>query len=176
MPLVYVQRWVAPSAAFKEGGTQYLVDGAELSFDPGSTIVLSEGVFGETGDYVLFDYSDGAFPVPAELSNVTVDTSGLILSGNYTLTDDTANSRIILSLKSRPDNGTQYVTGDLDITAPMIVILNASLFATAGTYVLFEVTGTITPGSAANINCISLKGLSAGTPVVVGNQIKVTLA
>ena len=176
MPLIFVQRWVAPTAQFIEGGTQYLENGAQLSFAPGSTIALSNGVFGETGNYILFDYSAGSFPTPSQLSNVTVDTSGLALSGDYTLTNDPDNYRVVLSLKSRPDNGTQYVEGDLNITAPITMMLRADLYATPGDYVLFDVTGTIAAGSETKIQCVSLKGLSAGAPSISGNQIKVTLA
>lgn len=183
MPLIYVQRY-APTVQIIEGGTQYLENDAELRFtssSPKTNIVLSNDVFGATGDYVLFDYSAGSFPNPAQLSNVTVDTSGLILSGDYTLTDDPANSRVILSLKSRSTNGTQYVDGNLDIAATLTMILSSALYATAGEYILFEVAAgkTISPASAGNISLVVPPGRSIAVPPYVpvsGNQIKVTLA
>lgn len=175
MPLIYVQRYAPPTAAASTDGTQY-VDGA-LSFAGATTIVLSNDVYGTTQQYVLFDYSGGSFPTPAQLSNVTIDTSNLILSEFDSLTDDTANDRIILTLKSLATNGKQFVDGNLDIAGPTTVILNSTLYATAGTYELFEVTGTISPASVGNLSCVAAKaGLTAGVPYQIGNIIYVTLA
>ena len=176
MPLIYVQRYVVAQAAFEEGGTQY-VDGV-LSFTGPMTIYLSNAVFGQTGDYVLFDYSDGSFPTPAQLSNVTVNDDDLALSQFSSLTDDTANSRIILSLISNPTNGCQYVDGVLTISNPMTVVLNGALYKTAGTYTLFDWSGGGSfVGSASNITLSPPAGRSvASAPAVVGSTIQFTLA
>lgn len=179
MPLVYVQRYQKPQALI-EGGTQY-IEGA-LSFGAGTVIYLSEAVFSQTGNYVLFDYSAGSFPGgQSQLnSNVSVDASALILSGVAApsgfnvLEDDTINKRIILKLQSNPTNGKQFVEGNLDFAGSTTMILSDTMYKTAGTYELFEVTGTIS--NLSNLSVVSAAGFSAGTPFLVGNIIKVTLA
>lgn len=176
MPLIYVQRYVVEEA-FLEGGTQY-VDGV-LSFTGPTTIYLSNEVFDQAGNYVLFDYLGGSFPTPAQLSNVTVDDSSLVLSQFYSLTDDPTNSRIILSLRSRGSNGTQFVDGVLDISAPVSIYLSATLYATAGTYTLFDWSGGGSfTGSASNISLYPLKSgrQVVSGPTVVGSTIQFTLA
>jgi hypothetical protein len=172
MPLIYVNTRRRVSTTL-EGGTQY-VDGV-LSFAGGTTIYLAEAVFSATGQYVLFDYSAGSFPGgQAQLdANVIVNTDDLVLSGAPVLTDDPANERILLDLNSRPTNGKQFVEGDLTFAGSTTMILGATMYATAGTYELFEVTGTIT--GVNNLTCVSAAGLSAGTPFVDGNLVKVTL-
>lgn len=186
MPLIYVQRYVVAQAAFEEGGTQY-VDGV-LTFGNPTTIVLSNAVFGQTGDYVLFDYSDGSFPGGQSELNTNVipniDASGLVLSalnpagGATVLEDDTANNRIILKLVSNPTNGCQYVDGVLTINNPITVVLNAALYKTAGTYTLFDWSGGGSfVGSASNIFLSPPAGRSvASPPAVVGSTIQFTLA
>ena len=186
MPLQYVQRWFVPQT-FKVGGTQY-VDGV-LTFSGPTTIVLSDGVFGETGDYILFDYSAGSFPGgQAELdANVTpyIDDTALGLSGFGSLTDDTANKRVVLSLLSNPTNGKQFVDGDLTIADGASWFLSSSLYATANTYEVVEVTGTVTAtlsgGSPNYLTGLSIYSLAGKTVVggyayLDGNIIKVTLA
>ena len=172
MPLLYVNTR-RKTTTILEGGTQYVA--GTLSFGSGTTIYLADEVFGATGQYVLFDYSSGSFPGgQAELdANVTVNTDALVLSSAPVLIDDTANKRILLDLNSRPTNGKQYVEGDLTISGSTTMILSATLYATAGTYELFEVTGTIT--GVGNLSVLSAAGLSAGTPFIDGNKIKVTL-
>lgn len=178
MPLVYVQRYQKPVALI-EGGTQY-VEGA-LSFGAGTVIYLSESVFSETGNYILFDYSSGSFPGgQSQLNtNVSVDASDLILSsvaaasGISVLEDDTINKRIILKLVSNPTNGKQFVEGNLDFAGSTTMILSEAMYKTAGTYELFEVTGTIS--NLSNLSVVSAAGFTAGTPFLVGNIIKVTL-
>lgn len=173
MPLVYVQRYVVPEIPILPGGTQY-VDG-QLQFNGATTIYLSNAVFGKTGRYVLFDYSEGTFPGgQPDLSNITVDASDLIRSHNPVLTDDPENARVLLDLSSRIDNGTQFVDGDLTIDGATTLYLSADLYASAGVYTLFDVTGTIT--GTSNLTCVSMKGLSAGAPYKDGNTIKVVLA
>lgn len=180
MPLIYVQRY-EKAAAFVEGGTQY-VEGA-LSFGAGTVIYLSESVFSETGNYILFDYSAGSFAGgQSQLnSNVTVDASALILSGVTSpgsgiavLEDDTLNKRIILKLISKPTNGKQFVEGNLNFAGSTTMILSEALYKTQGTYELFEVTGTIS--NLSNLTVLSAAGWTAGSPFIDGNIIKVTLA
>lgn len=176
MPLIFVQRYVVEEAILA-GGTQF-VDGV-LSFSGPMTIYLSDAVFGQTGDYVLFDYSGGSFPNPAQLSNITVDDTDLRLSQFYSLEDDTANYRILLKLRSRGSNGTQFVDGVLDISSPMSVYLSATLYATAGTYTLFDWSGGGSfTGSASNISLYPLKAgrQVVSGPTVVGSTIQFTLA
>lgn len=175
MPLIYVQRY-AVTQAFKEGGTQY-VDGV-LTFGNPTTIYLSNAVFGQTGDYVLFDYSGGSFSNPSQLSFVTINTSDLVLSGNPTLTNDTVNKRIVLTLKSNPTNGCQYVDGVLTISNPITVYLDSTIYATDGVYTLFDWSGTGSfVGSASNITLNVPPGrFIASPPAVVGSTIQFTLA
>ena len=178
MPLIYVNTRRRVST-INEGGTQY-VDGV-LSFAGGTKIYLAEAVFSATGQYVLFDYSNGSFDYAPFASGqamldanvIEVNTDDLILSGAPVLTDDPANERILLDLGSKPTNGKQFVEGDLTISGSTTMILGSTLYATAGTYELFEVTGTIT--GVNNLTCVSAAGLSAGTPFVDGNLVKVTL-
>lgn len=178
MPLVYVQRY-APPTTYLAGGTQY-VEGA-LSFAVPTTIYLSNAVFGSTGDYVLFDYSSAGASFPggqAELdANVTIDTNDLLLSSLSALTNDTVAKQIILTLVSRPTNGCQFVDGVLDISNPIDVYLSSTLYATAGTYTLFDWSGGGSfTGSASNITIYPPGGLNvAVTPYVDGNTIKFTL-
>lgn len=180
MPLIYVQRYERPNPII-EGGTQY-VEG-ELTFNDPTTIYLSEAVFSETGQYILFDYSAGSFPGGQSDLNTKVipyiDDSDLLLSGvsplggTSVLENDPLNSRIILKLQSKSTNGKQFVEGDLTFAGSTTMILSEALYKTAGTYELFEVTGTIT--GIGNLSVVSAAGLNAGTPFIDGNKIKVTL-
>lgn len=174
MPLQYISRYFV-AETIKEGGTQYLDSDAQLKFDGATTIYLSNSVFPETGEYILFDYSAGSFPGgSAELANVTVNVDDLVTSGAAVLTDEPANGRVKMTLFSRPTNGKQFVEGNLDFAGTTQMFLDEVLYATVGTYELFEVTGTIT--GVANLSCVPLKsGLTAGAPFIDGNIIKVTL-
>lgn len=188
MALVFVQRYVVATESFLSGGTQY-VEG-QLTFGDPTTLVLSSAVFSQTGSYILFDYTGGSFPGGQSELNTNVipyiDTSNLTLSttdsagGAAVLEDDAANSRIILRLVSRPTNGTQYIDGTLDITGPLTLVLNSTLYATGQTYILFDAVD-ITAGSLANITVQPPAGrYQVGSLVQVpgglGKQIKVTLA
>ena len=175
MPLIYVNTRRKVETIL-EGGTQYIEAGKVLSFAGATTIYLADDVFGATGRYVLFDYSAGTFPGgQAQLdARVTINTDALVLSGAPALIDEPSTGRILLDLNSRPTNGKQYVEGNLNITGPITMILGATLYATAGTYELYEVTGTIT--GVNNLTCTSAAGLSAGTPFVDGNKVKVVLS
>ena len=77
------------------GGTQYV---GTLSF-PGATVIeLDPTVFTQRGIYVLYDY-DTFSGGQAELdANVTVDDSDLLNLTATALTDDTANSRVTVTL------------------------------------------------------------------------------
>ena len=176
MPLVYVQRYV-PATTFIAGGTQY-VDGV-LTFAGPTTIYLSNEVYGATGDYILFDYSGGSFPggQAALDANVTMNSSALLLSSVSAVTDDPTNKRITLSLVSNPTNGCQFVDGVLTISNPIDVYLSSLLYATAGTYTLFDWSGGGSfVGSASNITLHPPGGLNVATPpYVAGNTIKFTL-
>lgn len=187
MPLIFVQRYVVEEALL-EGGTQF-VDGT-LRFTGPTTIYLSNSVFSETGRYVLFeyttfDYTGYASEQAALDALVTVNADDLTLSELPALSVDVANNRIILSLKSKTSNGTQFVDGDLAIADGSSLYLSASLYATAGTYVLFDVTGTITAtlsgGSPNYLTGLNVYALKSGRSVVGNrafkdnNQIKVTL-
>lgn len=170
------------TGAFKVG-TQF-VEGA-LSFGAGTQIYLYESVFSLSGDYVLFDYSLGSFPGgQTELNNnVTVIAADLLLSrlnpagGIAVLEDQPAQKRIILKLLSKPDNGKQWVEGDLVISGPTQLYLSNRLFTTAGTYELFEVTGTVS--GIANLSVVHEYGSLTGTPFLDPSNnkiVKVTLA
>jgi len=182
MPLQYISRYFV-AETIKEGGTQYFDSGAALTFGGATTIYLSNSVFPETGEYILFDYSAGSFNFGAYANGqamldalVSVNVTDLVISGAAVLTDEPANGRVKLTLLSRPTNGKQFVEGDLDFAGSTQMFLNEDLYATAGTYELFEVTGTIT--GVANLSCVPLKsGLSVSVPPFIdGNIIKVTLA
>ena len=141
--------FTSESSALFEIGTQYV--GGQLSFAYQTEIVLTEEVFGRTGDYTLFDYAGGSFPGGQQQldDNVIVDATDLTLSrlnpagGATVLFDDTANSRIVLRLMSKLTNGTQYVEGVLTFSGPTTLVLAEELFKTAGTYTLFVVDGGV---------------------------------
>lgn len=180
MPLVYVQRY-APPTTYLAGGTQY-VEGA-LSFAGATTIYLSNDVYGATGSYVLFEYGSFTLTAPYTteldvLNNlVTVDSSALVLSSFQSWTVDTIAKQVIMNLGSNPTNGCQFVDGVLDISNPIDVYLSSTLYATAGTYTLFDWSGGGSfTGSASNITIYPPGGLNvAVTPYVDGNTIKFTL-
>lgn len=195
MPLVFVQRY-APPLVVTDGGTQY-VEGI-LKFNGATTIALDSTVFAASGNYVLFDYaSPGSFNFsPYDSGQAALDAlvtvsaasiSALTYSGSYQLVDDPNNRRIILKLISRADNGKQFVNGNLTITDGATLYLDATLYATPQTYVLYEYTGTLTatlsggsPDYLTGLNLVVGKG---GLTVVGGyafhdsanKQVKVTL-
>lgn len=151
-------------------GTQY-VEG-DLSFDPGFQIFLYDSVFSQTGDYVLFDYSLGSFSGgQSELdNNVSVTAVDLKLSylnplgGIAVLENQPEHNRIIVKLLSKPENGKQWVEGDLNFAGPTTIYLDQHLFTTSGVYELFEVTGNIY--GVENLTAIHDGGFLIGTPFV----------
>ena len=185
MPLVRVQRY-APAVIYLGGGTQYMEPSTVLAFPGATTIVLSNAVYTATGSYILFDYSAAGATFPggqAELNaNVVpyVDDSDLALSGFGSLTDDTVAKKIILTLQSNPTNGCQYIESGvtLDLSGGTVnVYLSSALYATPGTYFLFDWSGGGSfVGSASNLNIIPPSGLTVSVPpAVVGNTIQFTL-
>ena len=153
-------------------GTQY-VDGA-LDFTGATTIVLDPGVYATGGDYVLFDY--GSFPDgQTDLDTfVTIDDSALPLAELVNLQDKPGQKHVLLKLRSKPTNGKQFVDGDLTFSGPTTIYLDASLYATTGTYELFEVTGTVS--GLEHVTIISEQGLFPGPLSNVGGLISVTLS
>jgi hypothetical protein len=151
-------------------GTQY-VEG-DLSFDPGFQIFLYDSVFSQTGDYVLFDYSLGSFSGgQSELdNNVSVTAVDLKLSylnplgGVAVLENQPEHNRVVVKLLSKPENGKQWVEGDLNFAGPTTIYLDQHLFTTPGTYELFEVTGNIY--NVENLTAIHDGGFLIGTPFV----------
>jgi hypothetical protein len=152
-------------------GAQY-VDGT-LAFTGATTVYLDPSVYAVGGDYVLFQY--GSFPgghTDLDLY-LTVDDSALPLCFVEVVQNKPHKSHIIARLKSNPTNGKQFVDGDLTFSGATTLYLDASLYATDGTYELFQVTGTVT--GLANLTCVSELGLSVGAPFLDGNLVKVTL-
>lgn len=90
MPLIYVQRF---GTVIVSGGTQ-AVSGT-LSFAGPTVVELDPAVYTQAGTYVLFTY--GSFN-GAELANLTVDDDDLIGLTAGTPVNDTANSRITVTL------------------------------------------------------------------------------
>jgi hypothetical protein len=161
-------------------GTQY-VEGA-LAFTGAATLELYASVYSIAGDYVVLDYTGGTFAggqaeLDARVTVVDVDLSDALAlpasSGVTVLEDQPAQSRVMLHLRSSPTNGKQYVEGDLTFSGAMTVQLSEALYATAGVYELFEVTGTVT--NLGNLTCLSTRGYTC-TVSQVGNIIYVTLA
>ncbi len=152
-------------------GTQY-VDG-QLDFTGATTIVLDPSVYAFGGDYVLFEY--GSFPDgQTDLDTfVTIDDSGLLLCEMVNLQNKPHEAHVLLRLRSNPTNGKQFVDGDLTFSGATTLYLDPDLYATDGTYELFQVTGTVT--GLANVTCVSEAGLFCGAPVLDGNLVKVTI-
>jgi hypothetical protein len=152
-------------------GTQY-VDGV-LAFTGATTIVLDPSIYTRGGDYVLFQY--GSFPgnQGALNTHVTIDDSQLPLCELTQLQNKHNQHHVILKLRSKPTNGKQFVDGDLTFSGATTLYLDPELYATPGTYELFEVGGTVT--GLANVTCISEAGLFCGAPFLDGNLVQVTL-
>lgn len=157
---------------YKSGGTQYIENTITFPTAPDTaTIYLSEDIFYETGDYVLFDYSESSAgtPVLGDVAQVNFDTSDLTLSDFAYLTDKPAEKKVILTVRGKADGGTQYITGVLNISAPMTINLGPILFNAPGTYILFDWTESVevTPfvGSITNITVVPPAGRAVDTSV-----------
>jgi len=175
--------WGGPSVGMNPGaftsaietqsldGAQY-VDGA-LSFTGATTIVLDSSVYPVVGNFVLFDYGSFAGGQAELNARVTVDASGLPLEDFVSLEDQPSQSRVVLELGSKPTNGKQFVDGNLEFAGATTVYLDADLYATPGTYELFEVTGTIT--GLGNLTCVSSAGWTVSSISAAGGIVSVTL-
>lgn len=162
------------------------VDGT-LTFAGETTVVLDPGLFVTGGDYAIFSY--GSFPggqaeIDAEL---LIDARQLPLAYVDGVEDRPGDKLIVLKLRSGAagqlwpsdptpttlEVGKQFVDGNLNFAGATVISLDADLYATAGTYEVFEVTGTVT--GLANVTCVSAAGLTCGAPYLDGNIVKVTL-
>jgi hypothetical protein len=187
--------WVGPDMQLDAGswswtltgdsyeGTQY-VDGA-LAITGPTTIVLDPGIYPIGGNYVLFQY--GSFPTPAQLSNLIIDATQLPLCFVEVVLDKPHKSHVVMRLKSGAPGvvyptqptpttltiGKQFVDGALAFNGPTTLYLDGELYATDGTYELFEATGGVT--GVANLTVVSEAGLFCGAPFLDGNIVKVTL-
>lgn len=63
--------------------------------------------------------------------------------------------------------------GALDFAGQTTLYLDADLYATQGTYEIFEATGGVT--NLANLTVISQAGLTVSSIALDGNIVKVTL-
>lgn len=90
MPLLYVQRF---GAVIVSGGTQAVA--GTLSFAGPTVVELDPALYTQPGTYVLFTY--GSFN-NAEMANLTVDDDDLIGLTAGSPVNDTANSRITVTL------------------------------------------------------------------------------
>lgn len=179
MPVISVHRYGAAAAGPSFDGAQFIDGDLVIESAPATkpVVKLTQTIYAVTQSYVLFQYG-GSFI--GSLSDLTVDDSALILSEVTEVTHDTINKQIIARLQSRVTNGTQYIDGDLHIAGATTFVMPKSLFKTPGTYVLFDVSGSIVAGSLANLTVASPSGLSldpaqSPNPFIHGNQIKVTL-
>lgn len=179
MPVISVHRYGAAAAGPSFDGAQFIDGDLVISSAPATkpVVKLTQAVYPVTQSYVLFQYT-GNFN--GSLSDLTVDDSELALSQVAEVTHDTVKKQIIVRLQSRATNGTQYIDGDLNIAGSTTFVMPKSLFKTPGTYVLFDVTGSIIAGSLANLTVSPPSGLSldpaqSPNPFIDGNQIKVTL-
>ena len=176
MPLVSVHRGSRGGPGYLSGGTQY-VDGALTLPASPWTIKLANTIYPATGTYVLFDYANGTFN-GLNLNHIQFDFSDLTLSGAAVLTDVPAEQKVLMSLKSSPTNGTQYVEGTLDIPAGgMTIRLRNTLYATDGYFVLFRFpNGYSVTGSLADLNVVPPAGRSLLLPPYQsGNDIMIQL-
>lgn len=170
--------WTTEMSQYMTLGTVF-VEGA-LTFNATTNINLYNTVFYHPGTYVLFDYSavgasfsGGQAQLDSNVTVTCVDLPATILT-TPTLTNDSINKKILLTLPSNPTNGKIFVEGDLTFTGATSMALSKKLYATPGTYELFEFGGTYA-GVTEYLTCVSLAGFTCGTPYVEGNLVKVTL-
>lgn len=179
MPVISVHRYVTTVVGPSMDGAQFIDGDLTIESSPATkpVIKLTQELYAATGSYVLFEYGG---TVVGSLSDLTIDDSALALSSFASLTNDTTNKQIILALQSKATNGTQYIDGDLTIAGATTLVMSKALCKTAGTYVLFDVTGTITAGSLANLTVTVPQGRAldpavSPNPFIDGTQIKITL-
>lgn len=179
MPISSGHRSVAVVSPLLDG-TQYITGELVLPSSPDTaTVWLSSGIF-STGTYALLDYTASVSLTPVtNLSQLTVDVSDLLYAGSATLTDNTGLRQVLMTLYGKPDNGTQYVTGTLTISGPIVIEMSDVMHASPGTYVLFEYGSFV--GSITNITILPPGGRSVDTGVSpngcadTGTTITVTL-
>lgn len=173
------QHRTLPYAGYIFDGTQYIEGELVFPASGTTTVFLSREIF-NTGQYALFDYSASSSGTPVQnLGNLTLDISDLLLAGSYSIADDPAQKIVVATLYASASNGTQYVDGTLTISGPVTITLAPELYATAGTYVLFEygsLAGSISdliisppPGRQVDMS------VSANGCAVVGSTITLTL-
>lgn len=179
MPVISVHRYGAAAAGPSFDGAQFIDGDLVIESSPATkpVVKLTQPLYVVTQNYVLFQYS-GNFS--GSLSDLTVDDSALPLSQVTEVTHNTSKKQIVVRLQSRSTNGTQYIDGDLNIAGSTTFVMPKALFKTPGTYVLFDVTGSIISGSLANLSLTLPSGLSldpaqSPNPYIDGKQIKVTL-
>lgn len=163
-------------------GTQYVDNGASLSFAGATTIALNGTLFSTPGDYVLFDYTAGSFAGgQSELnSNVTVDSSGLVSTQFVALRDDPVAEVVILTLKNSATyatDGVQYVEGNLSFDTGFTLFLDPNIYTGVGDYVLFDVSGTVS--GLTNVLVVPPAGFAAAplttTTGGLGTRVILTL-
>lgn len=179
MPVVSVHRYGAAGAAISLNGTQFIDGDLTIESAPATkpVVKLAQAIYATPQSYVLFQYG-GMFS--GSLSDLLVDVSALTLSDAYTLSHNIAKKQIIVDLWSKATNGTQFVDGDLTIAGPTTLVMSKAIFRGANTYTPFDVTGTITAGSLANLTVVPPSGLTidpaqSPNPYIDGKQIKVKL-
>jgi hypothetical protein len=178
-------RGVPVSTAVSPYGTQFVA--GTLVLNPTMNIVLRKSTF-TNGMYVLFDYTAAGASFPGGqpalntlVANSKIDISDLASIGvtGFQLVDDPVNEKVYLLLTGGFDVGTQYVNGNLTFLGPHTIVLNQHLYNGAGTYKLFDVSGTINTSSLANVSfTVQNTGLRAGklyAPDVTG-PVYVTLS
>lgn len=164
----------------KSGGTQYITGELVFPASPGTaTVILSASIYG-TGIYCLFDYSASESATPVQnLSQMVVDISNLDFAGSYSITDDADLKKVLITINSKYDNGTQYVDGVLTIGGPITITLSGITHGTAGTYTLFSYNSLV--GSISDITIVPPSGryidsrVSPNGCAIVNNTITVSL-
>jgi len=186
MPIVSSHRTGA-SSKYLTGGTQYINDQLVLPPSGSTTFYLSPTIFTRPGSYVLFDYLGSANPTPisGSLSSISIDLTGFntaLFSGTYSITDVTGEKKVILTLFTNANAGTQYVNGELTINSSVTLYLSSTLYNTAGTYILFDWSGGGSfTGSVSNLFIVPPPGRAVDTGVssngcaISGSTITVTL-
>lgn len=176
MPVVSVHRYA--TAALLTNGAQYIDGNFTITSAPATkpVIALTQSLYSEAGRYLLFKYS-GTFS--GSLDDLSIDDTALSYSSySAPLVHNTDKKEVYLTLVSRPTNGTQYVDGNLTINAGATFVMSDTLCKTAGTYILFDVTGTITGLSNLTVDPPVGRALDPAVspnPFIDVKQIKVTL-
>lgn len=177
MPIVSVHK---NEVSYSTAGAQYILDEVHFPTAPDvATVYLSRNIY-SPGRFVLFDYSESSSLTPVNnFSQLAVDISDLPSVSSYSLSNDTFNKCIVVSLVGSLDNGTQYVEGTLTISNPISIHLSSTLYVGPGTYTLFTY-GTFV-GSVTNITIYPPPGLYVDTSIspngcaISGSSITVKL-